>query len=799
MLVAFLLVAGLGGVLLAGLAMPAIGAAGALTGASADLFEELPAELEIPDASQQSIILDADGNRLATFYAENRIVVGLDAISPYMQDAVVAIEDKRFYEHRGIDVEGMARALVSNVFGEDLQGASTLTQQYVKNVLIESGRISGDRDLIDDATETSISRKLREAKLAITLEQQVSKEEILAGYLNVAQFGPAQYGVEAAANYYFAKKAADLNPGEAAMLARITQSPGKWDPVRNPENAFEGRNTVLREMRDQGYITAEEYETYSAQPIEEMLNVQRTPVGCGAAGNAAYFCDYVVQEILNNEAYGETLDERRQLLNRGGLIIRTTLERDRQQNAFDALTGSVPINDPSGIRTAISSIEPGTGRIVAMAQNTNYGTASEEDPTATQVNLNVGQSRNGGVGFQTGSTFKIFTLVQWLKEGHSLNDVVNADRDFYPASSWSTRCGRYAADYEPNNLDGIGGGYWSVLDSTRLSVNLSFVEMANRMDLCDIRDTAVSLGAEMGQRDEEILPVPGMILGSNNLTPLSMSNVVATLAAGGVHCEPVAITEITTRDGEGIAVPPSNCTQVLEPRVAAAVTYAMDQVVGTPQNSTGFRADIPGRVEAGKTGTANRDTAAWFVGFTPQLSAAVWMGHQEGTVPMQDVVVNGQYYQRIYGGMLPAPTWRAYMEPALAGEPALPFPSAQNRYLFGSRATVPDVIGQGADAAAAAIQGAGLTVQVLSPVSSDVPEGMIASMSPGPGARVVPGAVVQLAPSSGPAEVQEESGDEAAGGDPAAGEATAGDAQVGDGAVPPVEAPGDGATTGGAG
>ncbi|MDD9205434.1 transglycosylase domain-containing protein, partial [Georgenia sp. 10Sc9-8] len=405
MLIAFVLVAVLGGVLTAGIVMPAVGAAGAVTSASTNLFEELPTELEVPQASEQSVILAGDGSHLATFYFENRIVVPLEEIAQPMRDAVVAVEDRRFYEHNGVDTEGTARALVENVFGDELQGASTLTQQYVKNVLIEQGRIAGDEDAIAAATETTISRKLREAKLAISLEQQVSKDAILTGYLNIAQFGPSHYGVESAANYYFNKSAADLTIAESAMLARITQSPAKWDPVRNPENAKDGRDTVLGTMLRNGFITQEQFDEASAVPIEEMLDPQRTPRGCAVAGNAAYFCDYVVDEILGSEVFGETEDERRQLLNRGGLIIRTTLDRERQADAMAALTAEVPVNDPSGIKSALSSVEPGTGHILAMAQTTPYGRASEEQPGATEMNLNAGTDHGGGDGFQTGSTF----------------------------------------------------------------------------------------------------------------------------------------------------------------------------------------------------------------------------------------------------------------------------------------------------------------------------------------------------------------------------------------------------------
>ena len=354
LLLAFVLAAGTGGVLVAGLVMPAVGAAGTVATASTDLFEDLPSELAIPQPSQQSVMLAADGSQIATFYLENRIVVGLDQISEHVQHAVVAVEDRRFYTHKGIDTEGMLRAAANNVAGGQLEGASTLTQQYVKNVLIEAGRVTGDEEAIKTATETSLGRKLREARLAIGLEEQVSKDDILEGYLNIAQFGPSVWGVEAAARHYFNASAADLGIGQAALLAGITQSPARWDPVAHPDNAEKRRNEVLGDMLREGYITQQEYEEAVAVPVPDMLDVQSTPNGCNAAGIAAYFCEYVVKDLMNNESWGKDRAERSQMLMRGGLTIHTTLDLGRQQAAYDSVVASVPVNDPSGIKMAMS-------------------------------------------------------------------------------------------------------------------------------------------------------------------------------------------------------------------------------------------------------------------------------------------------------------------------------------------------------------------------------------------------------------------------------------------------------------
>ena len=752
MLLAFLLVAGLGGVLTAGLVMPAVGAAGAVSQSTTELFDDLPSELAIPEPSQSSQILAADGSVMASIYADNRIVVPLEAISPNVRDAVVAIEDRRFYDHRGVDPEGMLRALVNNLAGGPLEGASTLTQQYVKNVLIEAGRISGDEAAIDAATETTLGRKLEEARLAIGLEQKVSKEDILEGYLNIAQFGPSQYGVETASKYYFSKSAKDLTVAESAMLAGITQSPARHDPVRNPEGAKVRRDQVLKRMLEQKYISQAEYDEAVAIPIEEMLNVSRTPNGCAAAGISAYFCEYVVDELLQSEEWGKDLADRQQALYRGGLVIHTTIDPAKQQAAYDSVTASVPVNDPSTIKMALSSVEPGTGKIQAMVQNTNWGNPTAEDPGATKVNLNAGLSHGGGRGFQSGSSFKVFTLVEWLETGHTLNDQVVANRRSYPRESWNISCGKYEDNYEPKNLESSNvGGRISVLEATRQSVNLPFVEMANQMDMCNVVDTAAAMGIRTGSGDP-LTPNPAAVLGSNTVTPLSQAVAFATLAARGKMCEPLAITKITDREGTEIAAPQPTCTQAIEQNVADGATGALQTVVTPQRGSTGINAVLPdGRPAAGKTGTANDDSAAWFVGYTPQLAAAVWMGYQEGTKSMFDSTINGQFYDLVYGGRIPAPTWRNYVTAALNGVPHQPFPPVPPTALYGNRVPVPDVAGRSAAEAQTMLTQAGFQVQMGSPVSSGWQAGAAVATNPGAGTRAAPGTMITIIPSAGPA------------------------------------------------
>ncbi|MGO1173090.1 MAG: transglycosylase domain-containing protein [Actinomycetaceae bacterium] len=760
MVLAFVLVSVAGGLLSAALVMPAVATTGQVTRAGTELFGDLPAELGIPEPSERSTILASDGTVLSTFYAENRIIVESEAISPNMKYAVVAIEDERFYEHNGVDLQGIARATVNNLTGGALAGASTLTQQYVKNLLIEQGRRSGDAEAIEGAVETSLGRKLREARLAIALEQQQSKDEILTGYLNIAQFGPSVYGVESASVHYFNHSADEMTVAESALLAGITQSPARWDPVAHPDNAQVRRDLVLDNMLRLEFITEEQHAEAIATPVEEMLDVTYTQNGCGSAGNAAYFCDYVVKDLLANEAWGDSRADRQAMLYRGGLTITTTLDLERQAAAYETVTTNVPVTDASDIRMALTSIEPGTGRIQAMVQNTNYGPPTETDQDATLINLNVGTDRGGGNGFLTGSFFKVFTLTEWVSEGHSINDRVSAtDREFR-RSEWNISCmPEVADDYRPGNLEsGLGAarGLVTVRDATARSINTPFIEMGTQLDLCGITETAGAMGVDSQANGDPMVPRPSMLLGTNQNTPMQIAEAVATLGAEGVHCDPVAVLEVTDAAGNDVPLPPATCAEVLAPEVAAEVTTALEAVV--QPTATGANAVLEdGRPAAGKTGTANADAAAWFGGYTPQLATAIWMGHIDSNASMFDSTINGQFHAEVYGGLYPAMVFSQYTTRALEGEPVLQFPDrTANRPSTPDddddepTVSVPDVVGYSVDDATTLLERAGFTVSVGAERPSEWRAGGIAATSPASGSSVPRGSVVNIYPSSGP-------------------------------------------------
>jgi membrane peptidoglycan carboxypeptidase len=678
LLAAFVAASVVAGVLTAGLFMPAVGATGSVARSSVDFFDSLPEELEAQPLSQQSRILYADGTPMATFFDQNRIVVPLPAVSPLLRQAVVAIEDARFYEHGGVDPQGMARAVVNNASGGDTQGASTLTQQWVKNVLAEKARLENDEEARQAAIAQDYGRKLREAKLAIAAERRLTKDQILENYLNIALFGDGQFGVATASQHWFNKPASDLTLEDAALLAGMIQSPRVYDPVDFPERALERRNTVLARMLETGYIDQAQHDAAVAVPLEAQLNVQQTRNGCEQAGSAAFFCDYVIHTILQNPSFGETPEQRQQLVYRGGLTITTTLEKPRQDAADASVKAAAAPTDQ--VAAALSSVEPGTGRIVAMAQSRTYDPREGAAAGGTSLNYNVDKAMGGGDGFQVGSTFKPFTLATWLAAGKSLNETVRAPgRDSLRYRELNSRCARLNPGdvWQVSNSEGSGPGQMTVLAGTYNSVNTAYANMMRELDLCDIRDTASRLGVHRAD-GQEMEVLPSMILGAQNFAPLTMASAYAAFAQSGTFCQPIAISEIKDAAGNVIGGQQPECSQTIEPEVANGVTYAL---TNTLDRGTANCCDISWPA-AGKTGTTNDSTETWFVGFTRQLSTAVWVGTPDtGISSLNGAPINGRRFNKVYGATVAAPTWQAYMNQAMQAVAPEDFPSVATRLI----------------------------------------------------------------------------------------------------------------------
>ena len=657
LLLAFLSVSSLMGVVTAGMLVPVAGPTALAAKSVPSVFNELPGDLQTVAPAEESQLLDSSGGVIAHFYDKQRIVVPSANIADVMKKAIVAIEDKRFYEHNGVDATGIARALVTNLGDSGRQGASTITQQYVRNSLAERGYLEGDADQVSAATEQTTERKLREIKYALALEKTQSKDEILTGYLNIAPFGPITYGVEAASQRYFSKSASELNYLEAALLAGLVQSPVQYDPLTHPEAAQERRDTVLATMLDQGVITQEEYDEGIATSVDSMLHPTVSSEGCsGAESSKAYFCDYVLSQFLEDPTFGATRIERERLLKTQGITIRTTLDTAKQDAAYAALTNAIPVGDASGLNDALVSLDPRTGKVLAMAQNTTYGIESGQ----TMANY----SADGN--FQVGSTFKVFTLLQWFKEGHSAYETVGSANTFYPNGSF--KCdGRpiTTEGYQVNDLAGKTGTM-NVVRATGQSVNQAFVNMASRVDFCSIFETAYDMG--ITEDGEVPAPFPANILGSVSSSPLHMASVFATIANSGQQCKPQSIESVTDRDENVLKEFAADCKEVISPDLANKTAALLTASAGQYYTSTRLG---DGRPFAAKSGTTDGHANTWLTGFTPSLATSVWVGHGDNSSQeVSGVVINGVYHSEIFGETYVGQNiWAPYMTQALAGTP----------------------------------------------------------------------------------------------------------------------------------
>lgn len=657
LLLAFLSVSSLMGVVTAGMLVPVAGPTALAAKSVPSVFNELPGDLQTVAPAEESQLLDSSGGVIAHFYDKQRIVVPSANIADVMKKAIVAIEDKRFYEHNGVDATGIARALVTNLGDSGRQGASTITQQYVRNSLAERGYLEGDADQVSAATEQTTERKLREIKYALALEKTQSKDEILTGYLNIAPFGPITYGVEAASQRYFSKSASELNYLEAALLAGLVQSPVQYDPLTHPEAAQERRDTVLATMLDQGVITQEEYDEGIATSVDSMLHPTVSSEGCsGAESSKAYFCDYVLSQFLEDPTFGATRIERERLLKTQGITIRTTLDPAKQDAAYAALTNAIPVGDASGLNDALVSLDPRTGKVLAMAQNTTYGIESGQ----TMANY----SADGNL--QVGSTFKVFVLLQWFKEGHSAYETVGSANTFYPNGSF--KCdGRpiTTEGYQVNDLAGKTGTM-NVVRATGQSVNQAFVNMASRVDFCSIFETAYDMG--ITEDGEVPSPFPANILGSVSASPLQMASVFATIANSGQQCKPQSIESVTDRDENVLKEFAADCKEVISPDLANKTAALLTASAGQYYTSTRLG---DGRPFAAKSGTTDGHANTWLTGFTPSLATSTWVGHGDNSSQeVSGVVINGVYHSEIFGETYVGQNiWAPYMTQALAGTP----------------------------------------------------------------------------------------------------------------------------------
>ncbi|MCO5992775.1 transglycosylase domain-containing protein [Actinoallomurus rhizosphaericola] len=659
------------GVLSACLALPVLLPTGLGVKAANHAFETLPGSLATPALPQRSVILAADGSRLATFYYENRVEVPLAQVAPIMRQAIIAIEDSRFYRHGALDAKSILRALFANLSaGTVVEGGSTLSQQYVKNALAETATTTTARR---EALEPTAVRKLRELRLAIGLEKHLTKEQILERYLNIAYFGDGAYGVEAAARHYFGVHAVDLSLAQAATLAGIVRAPQTYDPNLHPVRGRTRRDTVLDRMAELKVITPQQAAEVKGRPLG--LRITATPNGC-VESSAPFFCDYVQREILANRAFGKTAQERRFLLQRGGLQIRTTLEPRMQKAAQHALNRYVPPDNKSGKAAAEVLIRPGTGEITAMALDRRMGDSTKRG--TLWVNLAADSDHGSSLGMQAGSTFKVFTLAAALDKGMAFGHKLDAPKSFVPTGFRNCdgdRVGDSGVSLG-NAGDGEGGKQFTLVTGTWHSVNTFFLELERKVGLCATYKMATRLGMRRatGQKLEQY---PSFTLGFNTVSPLRLAAAYAAFAARGRYCRPIAITSVMGPTGF-LPVPRAKCHQAIDEGVADAVSHILRGVLtkGTAKGNE------LGRPAAGKTGTVDNFSAAWFAGYTPDLASAVWVGDPRGGYkhPLRDVCLGEACYAQVYGADVPAPIWRATMEAALKGVPAHDFAGPPGEY-----------------------------------------------------------------------------------------------------------------------
>jgi membrane peptidoglycan carboxypeptidase len=661
----------LAGLLVAGLLFPLIGGTGLAARNSADLINGLPTTLTSKTPAGNSVVLAADGSPLTHFYTHNRTPVTSDKIAPVMKQALVDIEDSRFYEHNGLDVQGTLRALVTNVAaGSVEEGGSTLTQQLVKQTLLQTAQTPEERQA---AVQESVGRKLREARLAMALDKKYSKDEILTRYLNIVYFGEGAYGVQAAAQKYFSVNASDLTLPQAAMLAGLVQSPSGDDPITNPKEAVKRRNEVLKRMNQLGHISAKQMNEVAGQPVQ-VTPGQAPPNGCIGAAIAPFFCDYLHSYLTN------TLKISQDQLENGGLTIKTTLQPDLQRAADQGVLQHVAMG--ATFAGVLDAVQPGTGHVLAMSVNRRYGCG---DPGCTSVNYNVVAQ------YGTGSTYKVFTAAAALSAGFGAHYTITAPQPY---------TSKVYKGYRNNKLGPLvifndDPNYKATYDMTSAlvaSTNTYYVALEDALgSVAPVVQTAQAMGLHFDNKNTQHSAQSWIdsnngtfTLGPEATSPLDLANGYATVAASGTHCEPTPVTAVLDQNGQPLKDATGkvidtgdHCTpNAIAPGVANTLANMMLGVVSPA--GTGRKAMIPGHDIGGKTGTTNENFQAAFGGITPDYSVAIEYFDPKGKIPVGGV-----------GGGVPASMYHDTMAPILGPQPNHPFPAPDPAVVAGTKGPGP--------------------------------------------------------------------------------------------------------------
>lgn len=760
------------GLLITAAVTPAIAVAGTAASQGLEIFDQIPSYLEIDQGMLPTTIYakSADDPEkdvvLATIYEQNRTPVKYDQIAPVVFDAVLSSEDPRFYQHGGVDLIGTGRAALNNLTNSSTQGASSISQQYVKNILLQrcekNAKTPVDVEVCakqaqDNSGSTGIQRKLQEMRYAMRIEKEYPKDDILLGYLNIAHFGGVTYGIESAAQYYFGVSANRLNLSQASILAGMVNQPNVyWAEMldtQNEDSEARFKNTksrqsyVLKRMLEDGKITQAQHDEAFAEPIEPKLVAPTS--GCSGAKGAEYFCQLVRNVLSANEALGENQDDRNTTLRRGGLKVYTTLNLDLQKTATELMKTETPERIEGGkFGSAAIQLDNATGKILSLAQNTAFNEVEKDEYSGRTSTVFAERP------FSPGSTFKLFTLVDWLEKGHTLNERVNGIRRPISMEYGDCNSAKTSISQNPQNYGNAGGHYGTPIQFTSSSLNSGFLAMGEKLTLCDIQSVANKMLSVDPEKQSVVLPNPYALLGSQSVSLLAMASAYATVANNGVRCEPYAIEKLTEADGTEIPLETPTCQKVIEPGVAAATAMALEAPMnGGTGSMSNPRDGVP---VIGKTGT-HEDHETWMIEASTKVTTAVWVGNfnstgtytdKDGETKLKYLLLSNEYFnnkQLASTRHVLAAGMQRHANSIYGGEK---FPEPPKELVQPKMVALPSVVGMTIDDASRTLTAAGFEVRVGEAVDSTVEKGKVAKQDPAAG-RAATGALITLSPSTG--------------------------------------------------